>query len=59
MTSEKDRRDSMRGTFFLALAVIAAGAFLATGSGWLGGVSLIFCVPGVMLLYRVGRAIQR
>ena len=47
----------MLGTVLLAMAVIAAVAWAVTGSLWLGVAALIFVVPAVILLYRVGKSL--
>jgi hypothetical protein len=39
------RRRSMQGTALFALAIIAAIAFVATGSVWLVGVAVVLLIP--------------
>jgi hypothetical protein len=45
----------MLGTGLLAFDIIAAVAFLVTGSFWLVGAAALACVLAVILLYQVGR----
>ena len=52
------RRKSMQGTVYLALGLIAAVAFVATGFVWLATAAVIFCVLGIFLLYRVGKSLS-
>lgn len=51
------RRKSMCGTLFFALGILAAGALVVSGSLWLAGAAVIFLVPGVVLLYQVGKSL--
>ena len=52
------RRKSMQGTGLFALGVIAAIAYVATGSVWLAGAAVVFIVPGVVMLSRVGKSLS-
>ena len=52
------RRRSMLGTTLFALGIIAMIAFIATGSVWLVGASVVLLVPGVVMLYRVGKSLS-
>ncbi len=54
----KMRRNSMYGTLLLAFGIIAAIAFAVTGSVWLIFAAVIFLVPGVVLLYQVGKSLS-
>jgi hypothetical protein len=49
------RRKSMLGTGLLAFGIIAAVAFLVTGSFWLVAAAALACVLAVVFLYQVGR----
>ena len=51
------RRMSMYGTLLFMLAILAAITAAILSSTWLGVVAVIFLVPGVVALYRVGRSI--
>ncbi|MCU1239198.1 MAG: hypothetical protein JWP63_7165 [Candidatus Solibacter sp.] len=53
------RRASMFGTMLFALGIIAAIAFVVTGSLWLIGAAAVCLVPAVVMLYRVGQALPR
>ena len=53
------RRRSMHGTVLLALGVAAAIAFAATGSLWLIVAAVLFLVPGIVMLYQVGKSLSR
>jgi len=60
MTSDQRReirRKSMYGTLLFLLAILAAITAAVLGSTWLGVVAVILLVPGVVILYRVGRSI--
>ena len=60
MTSDERReirRKSMYGTLLFLLAILAAITAAVLGSTWLGVVAVILLVPGVVILYRVGRSI--
>jgi len=60
MTSDERReirRKSMYGTLLFLLAILAAITAAVLGSTWLGVVAVIVLVPGVVILYRVGRSI--
>ena len=48
----------MVGTLLLALGIIAAIAFAVTSSFWLIGAAVIFLVPGVVMLYQVGKSLS-
>ncbi len=48
----------MLGTVLFALGIIAIIAFAVTGSLWLVGVAVILLVPGVVMLYRVGKSLS-
>jgi hypothetical protein len=52
------RRRSIQGTILLALGIIAAIAFAVTGSLWLIGTAMAFLVPGVVMLYQVGKSLS-
>ena len=52
------RRRSMLGTVLFALGIIATIAFVATGSVWLVGGAVVLLVPGVVMLYQVGRSLS-
>ena len=52
------RRRSMHGTVLFALGIMAAIAFVATGSVWLVGAAVVFLVPGVVMLYQVGQSLS-
>ena len=52
------RQKSMQGTILLALGIIAAIAFAVTGSFWLIGAAVAFLVPGVVMLYQVGKSLS-
>ena len=51
------RRKSMLGTVLFALGIMAVIASVTTGSVWLVGAAAILLVPGVMLLYQVGKSL--
>jgi hypothetical protein len=51
------RRRSMHGTLLFSLGILAVVAYVATGSVWLIGAAVIFLVPGVVMLYRVGKSL--
>jgi hypothetical protein len=52
------RRKSMHGTLLFALGILAVVAYVATGSVWLIGAAVIFLVPGVVMLHRVGKSLS-
>ena len=52
------RHRSMRGTVLFALGIMAAIALVATGSVWLVGAAVVFLVPGVVMLYHVGKSLS-
>jgi hypothetical protein len=52
------RRRSMHGTLLFALGILAVIASVATGSVWLVGAAVVFLVPGVVMLYRVGKSLS-
>ena len=52
------RRRSMQGTVLFALGIIAAIAAAATGSVWLVGAAVVLLVPGMVMLYQVGRSLR-
>ena len=61
MTSDQRReirRKSMYGTLLFLLAILAAITAAVLGSTWLGVGAVILLVPGVVILYRVGRSIS-
>jgi len=41
-----------------ALGIMAAIAFVATGSVWLVGAAVVFLLPGVVMLYQVGKSLS-
>jgi len=47
----------MYGTLLFLLAILAAITAAILGSTWLGVGAVILLVPGVVILYRVGRSI--
>jgi hypothetical protein len=47
----------MLGTVIFALGIMTVVASVATGSVWLAGAAVILLVPGVMLLYQVGKSL--
>jgi hypothetical protein len=53
--STQMRRKSMVGTALLAFGIIAAVAFLVTGSLWILAAAAMACVVAVVLLCQVGR----
>ena len=52
------RRRSMLGTVLFALGIMAAIASVAAGSVWLVVAALVFLVPGVVMLYQVGKSLS-
>ena len=52
------RRRSMQGTVLFAFGIIAAIAAVATGSVWLVGAAVVLLVPGMAMLYQVGRSLR-
>ena len=52
------RRKSMHAAVLFALGIVAAIAFVATGSVWLVGAAVVFLVPGVVMLYQVGKSLS-
>jgi hypothetical protein len=52
------RRKSMQGIALLALGIMAAIVFAVTGSLWLIGAAVAFLVPGVVMLYQVGKSLS-
>jgi hypothetical protein len=59
MDKRQIRRRSMQGTVLLALGVIALIASVATRSVWFGGAALVFLVPGLVMLYQVGKSLPK
>ena len=58
MTSDQKsqmRLKSMYGTALLALGIMAAIAYVATGSVWLIGAAGALLMLGLVLLYQVGK----
>ena len=51
------RRKSMYGTALFALGIMAAIASVLIGSVWLVGAAVAFLLPGLVLLYQVGRSL--
>ena len=49
------RLKSMYGTALLALGIMAAIAYVATGSVWLIGAAGALLMLGLVLLYQVGK----
>ncbi len=52
------RRKSMCGTALFALGIMAAIAYLVTGSVWLVAAAVAFLLLGVVLLYQVGKSLS-
>jgi general stress protein CsbA len=52
------RRRSMLGTVLFALGIMAAITFVVTDSVWLVGAAVVFLVPGVVMLYQVGKSLS-
>jgi hypothetical protein len=52
------RRKSMYGTLLFALGILAVIVFVANGAVWLVGAAMFFLVPGVVMLYQVGRSLS-
>jgi hypothetical protein len=48
----------MQGTMLLLLGIISAIWFLVSGSTWLVGLAVVLLVPGVVMLYRVGKSLS-
>ena len=55
--TRQTRRKSMLGAVLFALGIVAVIASVATGSVWLVGAAVILLVPGLMLLYQVGKSL--
>ena len=53
----KIRRVSMLGTAVFALGILVAIVALVNSSAWLVGAAVIFLVPGVLMLHRVGKSL--
>jgi membrane-bound ClpP family serine protease len=51
------RRTSMLGVALFGLGVLAMLAALVTGVLWLGVAAVVLLVPGVVMLYRVGKSL--
>jgi hypothetical protein len=51
------RRKSMYGTALFALGIMAGIASVVTRSIWLVGAAVALLVPGVALLYKVGKSL--
>jgi fatty acid desaturase len=54
---KKVRGESMLGTVLFLLGIIGAVFFVITGYIWTGVATLAVLVPGVIMLYRVGRSL--
>jgi len=52
------RLKSMYGTALFALGIMAAIAFVVTGSGWLVGAAVAFLLLALVLLYQVGKSLS-
>jgi hypothetical protein len=51
------KRKSMIGTAMLAFGIIAAAAFLVTGSLWMVAGAALLCATAIVLLYQEGRSL--
>ncbi len=52
------KRDSMRGTLLFVLGVVAGtSSLLLPNPLWLLLIAVVLLVPGIVLLYRVGRSL--
>jgi hypothetical protein len=52
------RRKSMLGTVLFAIGIIAAVLAVSTGSVWMVAPAAVFLVPGILMLYQVGKSIS-
>ena len=51
------RVKSMQGTVLFAIGIIGAVIFALNGSLWVGLVALVCLVPGLIMLFQVGKSL--
>ena len=51
------RRRSMYGTALFALGIVALIAAVVNRSTWLGAAAAVMLVPGMVMLYQVGKSL--
>ena len=52
------RGKSMLGTVLFALGILGALLFVITGSVWMGAAAVALLVPGIVMLYQVGKTLS-
>ena len=52
------RGKSMLGTVLFALGMIGGALFLLTGSIWAGVAAVALLLPGIVMLYQVGKTLS-
>ena len=52
------RGKSMLGTVLFTLGIIGVLLFAITGSVWMGAAAAVLLVPGIVMLYQVGKALS-
>jgi hypothetical protein len=52
------RTKSMLGTVLLALGIIGTLLFVITGAVWMGAAAVALLVPGIVMLYQVGKTLS-